>query len=160
VGFVVEDMLASKIFSALVDASSTSISSNSSVGSTLLDVLREVITFRNLAPLCRALSGVILHPNAHAASARLAGEITAIQVVWLLHLLGSQRSSQIDEFAAALGNHVAKAERSFGGSDVAAGCVNRVLFIMCMQAHVMIGEGRLGAAAHVISGESFMITAA
>jgi len=161
VGFVVEDLLASKIFTALVDASPTSSSisstSSSSSSSSLFDALRDIISARNLSPLCRALSPAILCPSSHASSsvssARIAGEITALHVARLLHLLQSQESSsRSDEFEAALEECVAMGEGGDGGSCVAAACVNQLLFIVCMQAHAMIGEGRLGAATNAISG--------
>jgi hypothetical protein len=157
-GFAVEDVLTSKLFTALVDVSFSNeslsgVGSDSNVGSsTLLGVLLEVISIRNLPSICHALSHVLLYPNAHAASARIAGEITALQGMHLLSLL--QTSNDDAGFKAAFESFLAWLEQRVADRCVSAACANELLTMMCTQAHTMIGEGRIGAASHVISGEA------
>jgi hypothetical protein len=151
-GFVVEDLLASKIFAALVDVSPSNAGSSGGGGSssTLLRVLLEVVNPCNLPSICHALSQVFLCPSAHAASTRIAGEITALQGICLLRLL--QTSNDDEGFKTALEGCLMATEQRVAERCVSDACTNELLIMMCMQAHVMIGEGRIGAAVHVISG--------
>ncbi len=153
-GYVVEDLLASQIFNVLADASSLTSDSYGSMSASndlgLFHVLREVINLRSLLPLSRAFSGVIIYPKGQAASSRIAGEITALQAVRLLHLL--QSSIRDDDYKEALEQCVRTVQRSVVGSRVADACVDQILIILCMQAHALIGEGRSDAALHAISG--------
>jgi hypothetical protein len=163
-GFVVEDVLASKIFTALVDAAPSNAGCSAvggdsgGGGSSLLSVLIEVVNTRNLPSICHALSQVFLCPSAHAASARIAGEITALQGVRLLSLL--QTSNDDEGFKTALEGYLMATEQRVAERCVSDACTNELLIMMCMQAHVMIGEGRIGAAVHAISGEDRVIRTA
>lgn len=149
-----EDLLASQIFNLLADASSLTSGSyggmSASDGFGLFHVLREVINLRSLLPLSRAFSGVIIYPKEQAASSRIAGEITALQAVRLLHLL--QSSIRDDDFKEALEQCVRTVQRSVVDSRVADACVDQILIVLCMQAHSSIGEGRSDAALYAISG--------
>ncbi len=139
VGFVLEDMLASKILATLLQSSAVpgSIGGNGSSGDgyMLLEVLQEVMNFRNICALCSAFSGVIICPSIHAASARTAGEITALHTVYLLHLL--QTPHHDDEFTSALEHSVSAVQRQSSDSRVADACIDQLLITLCMRAHVM-----------------------
>ena len=142
VGFVLEDMLASKILATLLQSSaacavpgSTGGNGSSGDGYMLLEVLQEVMNFRNISALCSAFSGVIICPSIHAASARTAGEITALHTVHLLHLL--QTTHHDDEFTSALQHSVSAVQRQISDSRVADACIDQLLITLCMRAHVM-----------------------
>ncbi len=142
VGFVLEDMLSSKIFATLLQSSAVcaaarSIGDNSGGrdGHMLLDVLQEVMNIRNLSALCSALSGVIICPSVHVASARTAGDITALYTVRLLHLL--QTPHHDNQFKSALELSISTMQRQISDSHVAEACIDQLLITMCMRAHVM-----------------------
>jgi hypothetical protein len=142
VGFVLEEILASKIFATLLQSSAActvpgSIGGNggSGDGYMLLEVLQEVINFRNISALCSAFSGVIICPSIHVASARTAGEITALHTVHLLHLL--QTPHHDDEFKSALEHSVSVLQQQTSDSRVAQACIDQLLITLCMRAHGM-----------------------
>jgi hypothetical protein len=157
-GFVVEDLLASKVFTALVNTvqSSASLSGVSGEGSgsssVLLNILLEVINPRNLPLISRALSRVLLYPRIHADFARIAGEITALHVACLLHQLHT--SDRNEEFKTALEDCLKSIKQHVTDKDVANSCVNQLLITMCAHANVAISDRCISAAALAISGES------
>jgi len=135
-------MLASKIFATLLQPSAAyavpgSIGGNGGIGDgyMLLEVLQEVMNFRNISALCNAFSGVIICPSIHVASARTAGEITALHTVHLLHLLQTQH--HVDEFKSALEHCVSAVQRQPSDRRVAEACIEQLLVTLCMRAHSM-----------------------
>jgi hypothetical protein len=163
VGFVVEDVLASKVFAALVSPGSTRLgfsaksgdgggggSSCSISSSLLLEALLEVMNPSNLVPICRALARVLLYPNAHPDFARIAGEIAALQTTLLLHLLHT--SNRDEDFKAALEDCITSITQRTADISVANACVDQLLLIMCVHANIIISDGRICAEARAISG--------
>ncbi len=142
VGFVLEEMLASKLFATLLHSSAACAvpgniggSGGSGDGYMLLEVLQEVMNFRNISALCSAFSGVIICPGIHVAYARTAGEITALHTVHLLHLL--QTPHHDDEFKSTLERSVSAVQRQTLDRRVAEACIDQLLVTLCMRAHSM-----------------------